>query len=225
MESSDQLRRRLAALDVGRVRREKRAPGTALIACRSLEGRLRELKREVLRDLHELRDDVHQQGRRAFGKKPTAKEMWRRRDEGARKLLADVRARVIGKIEDDDVDAIEVRSEIRREIDARLEELEQLEVELAAKTGEELPPIPGRSRSAAEEEGDDELYARAGADAPPPRPAPESEPEGEDDDLYARVGAAVQEGERGDAHCPHCGRAIEDGDRFCRRCGHRLGSS
>ncbi len=189
MDEVESYRRRLAALS-GRT-----GAAPSLAEVQAARERLRQLKRDVLARVEGLRDEVQEQAMASRKGAVTLGEAWNRRREGAKKLLADVRRRVIGLVDREHGKAIESLSEINVEIDQRLEKLEALETRLA-RTG--------------------------GGVRPDTRPRPVEEDEAGDDDLYAAVGAAVQQGEAGDAFCPHCGKGLASGDRFCRRCGHRL---
>ncbi|MEM7350761.1 MAG: zinc ribbon domain-containing protein [Acidobacteriota bacterium] len=167
----------------------------SLAACRERQEALRRLKRQVLARIFALRNDVRGQAEKTRGPKPTVDELWERRDEGAKALLEDVHESVIGLVDDDSEDAIEAWSELNREIDALLEKLEALERKLSASA-----PAIDRDRLLNIGRQDDS-----------------------EDDLYAAVGAAVQKGAKDGPFCPHCGQRIDATDRFCRRCGHRLG--
>ncbi len=239
-------RRRLAALTVESVERIA-APAEALAAGRATRDRLRDLKRDVLAELSDLRAEVSRLGKKSRQGRPTLREAWKRRDEGARKLLKDVQERVTGLLDGDEGKALESWSRINQEIDSRLARLAELEPRLArAVVGDRPLTLPGQHRPRADlEERDENLYAAAGAAAAKPeRAKPEqvmsddtyaaagataakpepAEPEPVmSDKAYAAVGAATRRGERHDAYCPHCGQGVESGDRFCRKCGHRLG--
>ncbi len=210
MKEIEQYRRRLAALRVEQT--------ASRAARRSLEDRLRGLKEQVLARLTALRDRAVERGSRA--RKP-------RTEEGARALLKDVHDRVTGMLDNRDASSVvEEWSRINQEIDERLARLAQLEAKLARGAGEastaarpvERPSGEGRE-AAGEDEGADDLYAAAGHRED--RPGGEAREE-VSDDLYAAVGAQTRKGERHDAYCPHCGKGVESGDRFCRRCGHHL---
>lgn len=201
MEKFEEYRSRLAALDAEGASSDA-SSGVSLAACRSLQDRLRELKREILAQLFTVRANVHRQAKRSLGPRPTMRELWDRRDEGAKNLLKDVQLRVTGLLDDKDGSAaVGTWSGINQEIDARLGRLAELERELsraAAGPAEDL--APGLTE----------------------RPKPDRQ-EAAEDDLYAAVGAAVQKGAAaGDAFCAHCGQPIDADDRFCRRCGHVL---
>ena len=200
MAKIDLFRNRLATLTADGIEGPGTSPERALAACRSRQERLRSLKRQVLAQLFALRVEVQEQTRKTRGPRPSMRELWERRDEGARELLADVKQRVTGLLDEETPDAIEAWSEINEEIDAKLASLAEIESRLAASTGEldaAAARIERRLRSDRQESH-------------------------EDDDLYAAVGAAVQDGERPTAFCSYCGHGIEPDDRFCRRCGHRL---
>ena len=192
MDDIEGYRRRLAALSNDRAGNR----GASLADYQAAQSRLRQLKRDVLARVAGLRSDVQERAAASLEGPPTLREAWRRRREGAGKLLSDVQQRVIGMVTREDGDAIEALTRINEEIDARLERLAGLERSLARRP-----------------EGD----ART-----EPRPRPAEDEAAGNDDLYAAVGAAVQRGEKADAHCPHCGRGLAPDDRFCRRCGHRL---
>ncbi|MCP3960656.1 MAG: zinc ribbon domain-containing protein [bacterium] len=194
MGKIDICRSRLANLTV------EGSPEKSLEACRSRQKRLRSLKREVLAQLLALRIEVQEQTQKTRGPKPSLRELWERRDEGARELLADVKQRVTGLLDEETPAAIEAYSEINEEIDARLAKLTEIESRLAGVTGEVDDAAARIERRLSSDRSEDH----------------------EDDDLYAAVGAAVKEGPRPDAFCSHCGQGIEPDDRFCRRCGHRL---
>ena len=214
-------RRRLSALTVESVERIA-APAEALAACRATRDRLRDLKRDVLTELTDLRAEVSRQGKKARQGGPTLREAWKRRDEGARKLLRDVQERVTGLLDGDEGKALESWSQINREIDSRLARLAEIEPRLArAVVGDRPLTLPGQHKAPAVSEESDDVYAAAGASAAKPeRAKPEQVMS---DDAYAAVGAAVRKGERHDAYCPHCGTGVAPDDRFCRKCGHRLG--
>jgi hypothetical protein len=198
MEQIERYRSRLAALTTAAMESPDAIPGEALAACRAQQSGLRQLKKEVLAHLLTLRARAREDARRSLAPNPSLKELWERRDEGARELLDDVRERVTGLFDDADAEAVEAWGEISREIDERLDRLRELEPKLARAAGEEPAAalgLPGRRR----------LDRDAG-----------------DDDLYAAVGAAVQKGSRPGAFCSQCGQGVASGDRFCRHCGHRL---
>ncbi len=210
MKKIEDYRRRLAALEVEQA--------ASLAASRSLESRLRSLKRQVLAKLTALRAGAGERGARS--RKP-------RTEEGARKLLKDVHDRVTGLLDNRDAaTAVEEWSQINQEIEARLARLAELEPTLARAADEAAAgvrpagPPSTEGREAAGEDPDDDLYAAAGP-RPADRPGTERRESG-DDDLYAAVGAEKQKGSRHDAYCPHCGKGVEPDDRFCRRCGHHL---
>lgn len=196
MDKIEDCRNRLAALTTEGIGAPHASPADSLAACRARRVALRELKRDVLARLYSLRTATHAQAKKTLGPKPSPGELWERREEGARRLLEDVRQRVIGHVDDASAEAVEAWGEINREIDRRLGLLAELERKLAAAAGE----------------------APAGAARNEKR-----DREAADDDLYAAVGAAVQQGLTGSAFCPHCGQSVEPDDRFCRRCGHHLG--
>lgn len=192
MDAYEAYRSRLADLDA------EGAPSPA--ACRAARERLRELKREILARLFEVRAHVDRQAQRARGPGPTLGELWDRRDEGARALLKDVRLRVTGLLDDEEGSAaVDSWARLNQEIDARLERLAERERELSRAVGESAAASRRTARPVAED-----------------RDAAE-------DDLYAAVGAAVKKGAKGGPFCSHCGQPLDAGDRFCRRCGHRLG--
>ncbi len=166
-----------------------------LAACRSLQERLRELKLEVLGQLAALRSEAYEKARRSPGPRPPDRELPERQAVAAKRLLQDVGQRVKGLLDDHGTAKLEKWSEIHREIDAHLGRLAQLEVRLARAAGEEVTGI---------------LRAPERPTAPDP-----------DDELYAAVGAAVQQGQSPGTVCSHCGQTVDPGDRFCRRCGHR----
>ncbi len=202
MTKIEQYRRRLADLGVEEIEAGSATPATTLAACRVLESRLRQLKRDVLAEVTALRDRA--EGRGARSRK-------RLSQEGARKLLKDVHDRVTGFLDNRDAATVVGEwSEISREIDARLARLAELELGLVRAARRETPG----------EDADDDLYAAAAA-RPRDRPEVASRESG-GDDFYAAVGAVAQKGEAHDAYCPHCGRGVEADDRFCRKCGHRL---
>ncbi len=233
MDKIAEYRRRLAALSIEGVDADSPSPAKSLADCRLLEGRLRELKREVLERIAALRAEVRERARASLEPRPSLREVWQRRSvppkgdkwkEGAKKLLSDVQLRVIGLVDGKRGDAGRALGQINQEIDRRLARLAELEARLkrvaeggtGARRDTERPPT---TKAEAEDPGGDDIYAAVGAEARPPKA--EAEDPG-DDDLYAAVGAEVRkEGPRG-AYCPHCGRGLGAGDRYCRRCGHRL---
>ena len=223
MDQIKDIRRRLAALTVSGVDANSSTPATSLADCRAIQSRLRELKREVLARIRALRTEVSDRARESLRSRPSMREDWKRRREGAKQLLTDVQKRVIGLVDGKHGDALEAWSKVSEEIDERLAKLEELETRLARVAGE---AAVGRRRAAPppaaenEAEGTDDLYAAAGAATRPP-PA-QDEPEEAGDDLYAAVGATVKKAGKAAAYCPHCGQGVEADDRFCRRCGHRL---
>ncbi len=231
MEKIKDIRRRLAALSTRGVEADSSSPATSLADCRATQSRLRELKREVLARIAGLRTEVREQARASFKYRPSVRETWQRRQEGAKKLLAGVQERVIGLVDGKHGDALEAWSQVSEEIDARLAQMERFESRLARTVGDAAGsrragarPSGGRPPKA-EAESDDDLYAAAGAAQPGTRSPGSRPPKAEDaggDDLYAAVGAEVQKGEPRGGYCPHCGRGLEPDDRFCRRCGHRL---
>ncbi len=210
MSKIGEFRRRLAALDVEQIAAGSASPATSLVSCRALESGLRSLKRQVLAELTTLRAGAEERGTRS--RKPLT-------PEGARQLLKDVQDRVTGFLDNREArDALGQWSQIDREIDDRLARLAELEAKLARTVG---APDAAVRRQTAGEDPDDEVYAAAA-----PRPADRSNEEGResgDDDFYAAVGAAAQKGSRHDAYCSHCGQGVEPEDRFCRKCGRRLG--
>ena len=211
MDEIKDFRRRLAALSTR---------GAATLAgCRSRQSRLRELKREVLERLADLRSEIRERARRSLEGPPSPREVWERRQEGAKKLLADVQERVIGLVDGKPGDAVEALTGINEEVDARLADLEQLESRLSSGAGARRAEIA--REAATGDADDDQVYAAAGAAVRPPKA--ETEVAAPSDDVYAAAGAAVQKGEPlSDAYCPHCGQGHEADDRFCRRCGRRL---
>jgi ribosomal protein S27AE len=160
---------------------------------------LRKLKRDLLAQILTLRTRTRKEAREAMATEPTLRNLWKRRKEIVDDAVDNVREKLTGEeSEDEDAEALEAWSEINREVDRRLERLDELEERLARAAGEEVPRRPsltGRPRSASES----------------------------DDDLYAAVGAESQEQRRSKRSCPECGTAVAGGDRFCGRCGHRLG--
>jgi ribosomal protein S27AE len=191
MEPIEEHRNRLATLTVsGRE---------SLAACRALQNGLRKLKRDLLAQILTLRTRTRKEAREAMATEPTLRNLWKRRKEIVDDAVDNVREKLTGEeSEDEDAEALEAWSEINREVDRRLERLDELEERLARAAGEEVPRRPsltGRPRSASES----------------------------DDDLYAAVGAESQEQRRSKRSCPECGTAVAGGDRFCGRCGHRLG--
>ena len=191
MEPIEENRNRLATLTVsGRE---------SLAACRALQNGLRKLKRDVLAQILTLRTRTRKEAREAMATEPTLRNLWKRRKEIVDDAVDNVREKLTGEeSEDEDTEALEAWSEINREVDRRLERLDELEERLARAAGEEVPRRPsltGRPRSASES----------------------------DDDLYAAVGAESQEQRRSRRSCPECGTAIAAGDRFCGRCGQRVG--
>ncbi len=223
MDKIKDIRRRLAALSVAGVDAESRSPATSLADCRAIQSRLRELKREVLVRIGALRTELTEQARESLGSRPSMRQDWQRRKEGAKQLLAGVQKRVIGLVDGKHGDALEAWSRLSEEIDARLSKLEGLETRLARVAGEAAGVGRQAARSPATEGEDsgDDLYAAAGASARPQPAGDEAEDAG-NDDLYAAVGATVRKGGKAGAYCPHCGQGLEPDDRFCRRCGHRL---
>ena len=215
-------RRRLATLTVERVERIA-APAEALAACRATRDRLRDLKREVLTELTDLRAEVSRLGKKAKQGAPTLREAWKRRDEGRGSCYGTSR-NGHRLLDGDEGKALESWSQINREIDSRLERLAELEPRLArAVVGDRPLTLPGQHEApAASEKTDDDVYATAGA-ATRPAEEPAKPEQAMSDEAYAAVGAAVRKGERHDAYCPHCGTGVESADRFCRKCGHRLG--
>ncbi len=215
------VRRRLAALATGSVDASS-SPATALADCRVVQSRLRELKREILARIAAERAELSDEARESLRGRPSLKDDWRRRQEGAKKLLADVQERVIGLVDSKRGKALEAWSDLSEEIDARLAQLEELESRLAREAGARQtarrpPPVPPPPE--AEDDHGDDLYAAAGAPARPPRPDAADAGGGA---LSAAVGATVRKQGRSAAYCPHCGQGIDSDDRFCRRCGHRL---
>lgn len=193
MKKIEQLRSRLSTL-TGAQEAPPSSPAEDLKACRALQERLRELKLEVLGQVAALRSEAHDRAQGALGRQPSAPAHAERRRSEAAKLLRDVGYQVKGLIDDGGAAKLEKWSAIHREIDAHLERLAQLESQLARAAG----PTAGPLRT-------------------PERPA---RADG-DDELYAAVGAAVQQGQKPGAFCAHCGRGAEPDDRFCRQCGHR----
>lgn len=198
MEKIEEYRNRLAAFTTAGVGSPDASPAESLKACRSLQSQLRDFKREVLAQLLTLRAKTQEQARRSLDL-PSLRELWERRDEGARKLFEDTQERLTGFLDDEAEDAMEAWAEINEEVDARLGRLAELEHKLARAAGE-----------------DD-----AGAFHPRNRPGIGPRDTG-DDDLYAAAGAAAQQGTKRGAFCARCGRGIEADDRFCRHCGHSL---
>jgi ribosomal protein S27AE len=192
MEPIEENRNRLATLTVsGRE---------SLAACRALQNGLRKLKRDVLAQILTLRTRTRKEAREAMATEPTLRNLWKRRKEIVDDAVDNVREKLTGEeSEDEDAEALEAWSEINREVDRRLERLDELEAELARAAGEDVakrPSVRGRPRSSSDSA---------------------------DDDLYAAVGAESQEQRRSRRSCPECGTAIAAGDRFCGRCGQRVG--
>ncbi len=216
MDKIAEYRRRLAALSTEGVDADSPSPAKALADCRSLEDRLRELKREVLARIAALRAEVREQAKASLKPLPSA------RKERAKRLLADVQQRVIGLVDGKRGDATRAWAQINQEIDQHLARLARLESRLTrVASARRVAARPPKAEARAEDSGDDDLYAAAGAAAHPPKAEARAEDSG-DDDLYAAVGAEVRKGEPSGAFCPHCGRGLEPDDRYCRRCGHRL---
>ncbi len=224
MDTIKDIRRRLAALSVREVEKGSASPAASLADCRALQIRLEQLKREALERIADLRSEVGERARERVKTRPSLSDGWRERQEGAKKLLADVQERVIGMIDGKQGDAIEAWTKVNEEIDARLARLEELEPRLARAAGDATVSRrkPARAAQAEDVDADDDLYAAAGATARPTAAGAEAEDGDARDDLYAAVGAEVRKSGQSDAYCPHCGRGIEPDDRYCRRCGHRL---
>ncbi len=199
-KSIKDVRRRLAAISSPSLDGASPASATSLADCRVAQSRLRELKREVLARITDERTEIRDRARESQEARPSISEGWRRRQEGAKKLLAGVQDRVIQLVDGQHGKNLKAWTELSEEIDQRLTRLEELE--------------PRFERAAS---------AVRNVSKPPPVPRPPAAEE-DSDDLYAAVGAAVQKGEPSTAFCPHCGQGIEPEDRFCRRCGHRLKS-
>ncbi len=224
MDKIAEYRRRLAALSIEGVGGDFSSPAKRLADCRSLEGRLRELKRQVLGQIASLRGEAQERAKASLKPRPSLREAWERRQEGAKRLLADVHQRVIGLVDGKHDDAARAWGQINQEIDQRLARLAELETRLTGVVGEATGAgrvATRRRKTAAEDTADDDLYAAVGAEACPPEAKAETEDTAEDD-LYAAVGAEARKGQPRAAYCRHCGQGLEADDRYCRRCGHRL---
>ena len=195
MEKIDEYKSRLDELEVGRLH----ASNTSLGRCRSLRDKLRKLKREVLAEILKLRTKTRRQAQRTLEPRPTLKELWRRRGEGVGELFQDVKERVTGDVDEEDLEVVEAWGEINREVDARLSHLEDLEEELAEAAGEKVLRV-GRSSA----------------------PSRISLYDTSDDDIYAAVGAESRERRQRRKSCSSCGERVEADDKFCGECGARL---
>jgi hypothetical protein len=145
MANIESCRQRLTALGTEGIQ--------SLDACHLLQDRLRALKREILAELMEIRTRVSAQAREPLGPRPTLKEAWDRREEGAEGLLADMKSRVARLLETDTQDAVLEWSELNQEIDGRLAYLAELELQLS----------PPAKMPATRTGSDDDVYARVGA--------------------------------------------------------------
>lgn len=193
------VRRRLAAISTPSLDSASPTSATALADCQVAQSRLRELKREVLARITDQRTEIRDLAQESQKARPSVTDGWRRRQEGAKKMLTGVQERVIGLVDGKPGKTLEAWTEVSEEINERLAKLEELEPRLQRAAGTRQP-----------------------AGKPPPLPRP-SETAEDEDDFYAAVGAEAQkDGEPRTAFCPHCGQGIDDEDRFCRRCGHRL---
>lgn len=191
MEQIEEYQRRLATLSIDGC--------DSLAACRAFQNGLRKLKRDVLAQILTLRTKTRKQAREAMKTEPSLRNLWKRRAEIVDEVVSNVKEQLTGDSDDEEVAALEAWTEINREIDSRLDHLDELEQRLAKDAGQEVARRPSASSR-----------PRLGS------------PDSGDDDLYAVAGAEAQKRRRTAASCPECGGRIEAGDRFCGQCGYRL---
>lgn len=216
MEGIKEIRHRLDALTTDTIKEY------SLADCQELKAQLRKLKQDVLASIAGLRTGIQERASAATKSRRSLRETWRQREDGAKKLLADVQERVIGLVDGKHGDALEAWSRINQEIDARLAKLAKVESRLSRVTSDGAVTLRTEPKPSQTEDAENEdLYAAAGAMARPQETEAKAE-EPDNDNLYAAVGAAVRKGQPRDAYCPHCGQGLDPEDRFCRRCGHRM---